>query len=131
MRIPGSVALAALGIALVVVGPASARRGIPPTIELDGCILPAEACPSPRDVVELRVGDRKLELAVEHLRFVTTTGLTTGKVLTELELRPVQVHGPKELDEKLRPGARLRLRGALRLAPHYLLLQSVEPLPTR
>jgi hypothetical protein len=105
--------------------PAMGRRRVPPTAELDGCVMPAEACASVRDIVQMRVGGRKIEFAVEHLSF-PTSGASGTKVLTELKLRGVNVQGPKELTEKLTTGASLRVRGLLRTGP-FLMLQSVEP----
>jgi hypothetical protein len=89
--------------------------------------MPAEACASTRDIVRMRVGDRKIDFAVERLSF-PTSGASSSKVLTELKLRGASVQGPKELTEKLTTGAHLRLRGTLRTGP-FLLLQSVEPRP--
>jgi hypothetical protein len=114
-------------VLLIAAPPATARRGVPPIIELDGCVLPAESCPPTRDIVEMIVGDEKRKFAVEVLRFVGGAGGSTGKVLTELKLRGLRVQGPKELIARLQPGSRRRVRGALRLGP-FLLLQAVEPL---
>ena len=128
MRTRTPSAVVTLLLVLAIATPAAARRiSVPPSIELEGCVLPAPACPSPRDVVEMNLDDRKVSFAVDALRFVSHTTASTGKVLTEMKLRPLRVHGPKELQEKMTSGASLRLRATLRLADRYLLLQSVEP----
>jgi hypothetical protein len=101
-------------------------RGVPPMVELDGCVKPTDGCAAVRDVVKINVGDRKLDFAVEQLRLLTSTA-SPGKVLTELKVRPLIVQGPKELTAKLTAGAHVRVRGTLRLASQMLLLQSVEP----
>jgi hypothetical protein len=113
---------------LLAATPASARRIVPPTIELDGCVLPSPACSETRDIVKMVVDDgRRVEFAVQTLRLLSTTSATSGKVLNELQLRGLRVHGPKELTQELEAGARRRVRGLLR-PPSYLLLQAVEPL---
>ena len=106
---------------------ASARMGsrVPPTVELEGCVMPTEACTASRDTIHMKVEDRTLEFRVERLTF-PTSGASGSKALTELKLRGVSVHGPKPLLAKLVPGTVIRLRGTLRTGP-YLLLQSVEP----
>ena len=123
---------AAIGVALLAVAPwVHARRvGAPPSIELDGCVLPSTVCAETRDVVEMRIGDETRKFAVEAARF-TTAGGTSSKLLAELKLRPLHVEGPKELLGKLTPGERRRVRGMLRLGPRYLLVQGVEPLGAR
>ena len=127
----GRLVLPVVATVALLSPPAMGRvgRGAPPTAELDGCVMPAEACASTRDVVRMRVGDRKLEFAVERLS-LPTSGASGSKVLTELKLRGVSVQGPKELTEKLTTGAHLRLRGVLRPGP-FLLLQSAEPRPEK
>ena len=86
-------------------------RGVPPVVELDGCVMPADGCAKVRDVVTMNVGGRKLEFAVEQLRLPTSTA-SPGKVLTELKLRPINVQGPKELTAKLTALHLERLRRA-------------------
>ncbi len=115
-----------MALALAIAALASARIAPPPTVEIDGCLMPAAPCTAVRDVINLRVGDQKLEFGVERLSFPTST-VSGSKVLTELKLRGVSVHGPAELTERLVTGAHLRLRGVLRPG-RMLLLQSVEPL---
>lgn len=117
-----------LGALLAGATSADARRGVPPTVELDGCVMPSTKCSRTSDVVDMMVDDKKLPFAVETLRFVTTTSASSGKVLTELRLRPLRVHGPKELTQKLEVGSHRRVRGALRLGAGYLMLMAVEPL---
>ena len=97
----------------------------PVIAQMDGCVLPSEACKTPRETIRMRVGDRKLEFAVEEMTF-PNTGASSSKALTELKLRGVSLQGPKELTEKVTTGSHLRLRGALRPGP-FLLLESVEP----
>ena len=127
-RTPSAAILVALFLALAIAAPVAARRiSVPPSIELDGCVLPAPACPSPRGVVEMNLDDRTVSFAVNVLRFISNTTASTGKVLTEMTLRPLRVHGPKELQEKLVAGASLRVRATLRLADRFLLLQSIQP----
>jgi hypothetical protein len=113
---------------LVAADPAAARRGVPPTIELDGCVQPSTKCRPTSDVVDMVVDGRKVPFGVETLRFVTSTNASPGKTLTELRLRPLRVQGPKPLTQQLEAGARRRVRGMLRLSVGYLLLQAVEPL---
>lgn len=120
----------ALAFAFLVAVPASARRIVPPTVELDGCVLPSTACDPRADVVEMTIDDEKKKFAVEELRVITATA-SSSKVLDELRLRGLRIHGPAELTRKLEPGPRRRVRGALRLGASYLLLQSVEPLEGR
>jgi hypothetical protein len=117
-----------LGVLLAGATSADARRGVPPTVELDGCVMPSTKCSRTSDIVNMVVDDKNLPFAVETLRFVTTTSASSGKVLTELRLRPLRVHGPKELTQKLEVGSHQRLRGALRLGSGYLLLMGVDPL---
>jgi len=119
----------ALVASLLVATAAPARMGsVPPTIELDGCVMPATACPKPREVIKLRLDERPIEFAVDDLRF-PTSGASTSKALTELRLRTFAVHGPKEFVARLAAGAHVRVRGPVRFGSRYLLLQSVEPLP--
>jgi len=116
---------------ILVATAATARMGgVPPTIELDGCVMPAAACPKPREVIELRLDERAIEFAVDDLRF-PTSGASTSKALTELKLRTFAVHGPKEFVARLAAGAHVRVRGAVRFGARYLLLQAVEPLPEK
>jgi hypothetical protein len=112
--------------ALVVASSAVARRTVPLSIELDGCVLPAPACEKVRDVVELNVGDQKLSFAVEEMRL--RNGASTSRLLTEMKLRPTRVHGPDEFLHKLVPGAHLHMRGGLRVGDRYLMVMAVEPL---
>jgi hypothetical protein len=112
---------------LVATSAAAARLAPPPTVEIDGCVMPAKACAKPRDVIVMRLGDEKLDFGVERLS-LPTSNASSAKVLTELRLRGVSVHGPGELTARLVKGAHLRLRGVLRPGP-YLLMQSVEARP--
>jgi len=115
--------------AILIATVATARvASAPPTIELDGCVMPASACPKPREVIKLRTDERTIEFAVDDIRF-PTSGASTSKALTELKLRTFALHGPKEFVEKLAAGARVRVRGAARFGSRYILLQAVEPLP--
>jgi hypothetical protein len=120
-------ALLVSALLLALAPHAHARRGVPPSIELDGCVLPSTVCGPSRDVVEMIVDDERRKFAVEAARF-TAAGGSSSKLLAELKLRPLRVEGPKELTGKLVPGERRRVRGTLRLGPRYLLLQGVEPL---
>jgi len=120
-------AVAALA-AVLAVSNASAR-GLPLSIELHGCILPAPACPPERDVVTLTVGDGKLSFGVEKLRLLSHVRASTAGVLHEMKMRPVRVHGPDELLHRLTPGAHVRVGAFLRLSQHYMILKSVEPEP--
>jgi hypothetical protein len=122
-------AIALAGVLVVVAAPAGARRRVPPVVELDGCVLPSDACEPKLDVVELVVDGEKRRFAVETLRYVTIRGGSGERTLTELRLRGLRVNGPKQLTSKILPGARQRLRGVLELAVGYLLLQGVDPLP--
>ena len=117
----------AVAVVLVTLLPAAgaAARGLPLTVELDGCVAPTTAC-STRDVVELNAGKRKLSFAVETLRVVSTSHATSGGVLAEMKLRPLRLHGPDELLHRLEPGAHVRMRGALRLRDRYLIVQAVD-----
>jgi hypothetical protein len=129
---PLPLAFGLVVVVLTAAPPATARRMVPPVIELDGCILPSESCKKPREEVEMVVDDQKRKFAVEELRFVSGVAGSTGKLLTEIHLRGLRVQGPKELTERLvEPGSRRRVRGLLRLETRHLLLQSVEPLGTR
>ena len=113
-------------IVLVAASVAAARR-LPPTVEIDGCVMPAAACPTPSDVITLRVGDGELRFGVERLS-LPPSNASSAKILTELRLRGATVNGPEELTRRLVAGAHLRLRAALMSGPR-LLLQSVEPRP--
>lgn len=117
-----------LGSILIATAAMARVRSAPPTLELDGCVLPASACPKPRDVITLRVDERSLEFAVDEIRF-PTSGASTSKALTEMKLHAFAVHGPKEFAAKLTAGAHVRVRAAARFGSRYLLLQAVEPLP--
>jgi hypothetical protein len=131
VRCPAATLLRASVFVLVLGVPslAAPRVSRPPVVEIDGCVMPAPACGSVRDVIRLRAGDRKLELAVERLSVPMST-TSSSKVLDELKLRGVSAHGPSELTARLVAGAHLRIRGVLRSGP-YLLLQSVEPRPEK
>jgi hypothetical protein len=117
-----------LGSTMIATGATARTRSVPPRIELDGCVMPAAACPAPRDVVKLRAGERSFEFAVDEIRF-PTSGASPSKVLTELKLRHFAVHGPKELVDRLTTGVHVRIRGALRLSSQYLIINAVESLP--
>jgi hypothetical protein len=121
--------LAATVIVLATCSVAASRTSRPPTVELDGCVMPATACTEVRDVVKLRVGDRKVDFAVERARIPGSTA-SESKLLTELELRGLTLHGPKEVTDRLAPGAHVRVRGILRSGP-MMLLQSIEPRPEK
>ena len=112
--------------AAVLAASSAAARGLPLIVELDGCVEPATACTA-SDRVTLNEGERKLSFAVETLRVLSSSGATSGKVLTEMTLRPLSVHGPDELVRKLEPGAHVRMKAALRLRERYLMVQSIEP----
>ena len=116
----------ALFLVVVLAAASAAARGLPLVVELDGCVEPATACTT-SDRVTLNEGDRKLSFAVETLRVLSSAAAPSGKVLTEMTLRPLRVHGPDELVHRLEPGAHLRMKAALRLRERYLMLQSVEP----
>ena len=120
----------AVALAALLTASTAAARGLPLTVELDGCVLPAPACPSPRDVITLDEGKRKLSFSVEEVR-VPGARATTGGVLDALKIRPVRVYGPGELAHRLATGAHVRIRAAFRRAERYLLLNSVEPLPEK
>src|SRR5262245_5514672 len=82
MKILALLAVVVLG---VLADLAAARvRGVPPVVELDGCVMPAEACKAVREVVTMNVDDRKLDFAVEQLR-IPGSAASPGKVLTELK----------------------------------------------
>ena len=116
-------------VSLVFSLPVQARRGMPPTVELDGCVLPSTtACRAGSEIVEMTVDDAQRQFAVETLRFVSVPDASTGKTLTELRLRGLRASGPKALTAKLVPGERQRVRGRLRLGTGHLLLQALEPL---
>jgi hypothetical protein len=116
-------------LALATAAPAFARSARPPTVEIDGCVMPATACADVRDVVKLRVDDRKVELAVERV-WLPGSAASGSKLLTELKLRGLTVHGPKEVTERLAAGAHVRVRGVLRSGP-MMLVQSIEPRPEK
>jgi hypothetical protein len=120
---------AAAVLALVVAAPAFGRSVRPPTVEIDGCVMPATACTEVRGVVKVRVDDRKVELAVERVWLPGSTA-SGSKLLTELELRGLTVHGPKEVTGRLAAGAHVRVRGVLRAGP-MMLVQSIEPRPEK
>src|SRR5262245_18634440 len=120
MRVAGLVLVAALVPAFDAGAP-----GLPLQVELDGCIEPAGGCVT-RDVVTLNEGKRKLSFAVETLRVLSSSHATSGGVLDELKLHPLRVHGPDGLVHRLTPGARVRMRCALRLRERYLIVQAVE-----
>jgi len=117
---------AALVFAAVLAVSNAAARGLPLLVELDGCVEPATACTT-SDRITLNEGKRKLSFAVETLRVLSSSGATSGKVLTEMTLRPLRVHGPDELVHQLAPGAHVRMKAALRLHERYLMVQSIEP----
>jgi len=112
--------------AVLTASNAAARAPLPLRIELDGCVQPTPGCET-RDVITLNEGDRKLSFAVETLRLLSSTHATSGSVLAEMRLRPIRVNGPDEVVHRLTPGARVRMRAALRLRQRYMLVQSVEP----
>ena len=116
-------------LALAAATSAFARSVRPPTVELDGCVRPATACADVRGKVKIRVDDRKLEFAVERAALPGSTA-SESKLLTELELRGLTLHGPKEVTGRLVPGAHVRVRGVLRSGP-MMLLQSIEPRPDK
>ena len=120
-------AVAALVLAAVV--PAFGRSVRPPIVEIDGCVQPATACTDVRGVVKVRVDDRTIELAVERAWLPDSTA-SESKLLTELELRGLTVHGPKEVTGRLAAGAHVRVRGVLRAGP-MMLVQSIEPRPEK
>jgi len=117
---------AALVFAAVLAASNAAARGLPLLVELDGCVEPATACTT-SDRITLNEGKRKLSFAVETLRVLSSSGATSGKVLNEMTLRPLRVHGPDELVHQLAPGAHVRMKAALRLHARYLMVQSIEP----
>jgi len=112
-------------LALAAATSALARSMRPPTVELDGCVMPATACTEVRGTVKIRVDDRKVDFAVERAAVPGSTA-SESKLLTELELRGLTLHGPKEVTGRLVAGAHVRVRGVLRAGP-MMLLQSVEP----
>lgn len=116
-------------LALATSAPAFARSARPPTVEIDGCVMPATACADVRGVVKVRVDDRKIELAVERV-WLPGSAASGSKLLTELELRGLTVHGPKEITGRLAAGAHVRVRGILRAGP-MMLVQSIEPRPDK
>ena len=116
-------------LALATSAPAFARSARPPTVEIDGCVLPATACADVRDVVKVRVDDRKIELAVERV-WLPGSAASGSKLLTELKLRGLTVHGPKEITGRLAAGTHVRVRGILRAGP-MMLVQSIEPRPEK
>ena len=118
-------------VLLAVAASALAGHGVPPVVELDGCILPATSCTKVREEVEMVIDDQRRKFAVEDLRFVSGLAGSTSKLLTEIRLRGLQVQGPKELKARLEPGSRRRVRGLLRLSTRNFLLQAVEPLGTQ
>jgi hypothetical protein len=121
---------AAVVLALAMSSVAGARVSRPPTVELDGCVTPATACTDVRDVVKLRVGkDRNVDFAVERVGIPGSTA-SESKLLTELKLRGLTLHGPKETTDRLGSGAHVRIRGVLRSGP-MMLLQSIEPRPEK
>ena len=119
----------AVALALAAAAPAFARSARPPTVEIDGCVKPATACADVRGVVKVRVDDRKVELAVEQVSLPGSTA-SGSKLLTELELRGLSIHGPKEITVRLVAGAHVRVRGVLRAGP-MMLVQSIEPRPDK
>jgi hypothetical protein len=124
-----SLRAVAIVLTLATAAPVFARSARPPTVEIDGCVMPATACADVRGVVKVRVGDRKIELAVERV-WLPGSAASGSKLLTELELRGLTVHGPKEVTGRLAPGAHVRVRGVLRTGP-MMLVQSIEPRPAK
>jgi hypothetical protein len=124
-----SVRAAVAVLVLAAVVPAFGRSARPPIVEIDGCVQPATACADVRGVVKVRVDDRKIELAVERAWLPGSTA-SESKLLTELELRGLTLHGPKEVTARLVAGAHVRVRGVLRSGP-MMLLQSIEPRPEK
>jgi hypothetical protein len=116
-------------LVLAAVAPAFGRVARSPTVEIDGCVQPATACADVRGVVKVRVDDRKIELAVERVLLPGSTA-SGSKLLTELELRGLTIHGPKEVTGRLAAGAHVRVRGVLRAGP-MMLVQSIEPRPEK
>ncbi len=121
--------IAVVVLALATSVPAFARSARPPTVEIDGCVLPATACADGRGVVKVRVDDRKIELAVERVS-LPGSAASGSKLLTELELRGLTIHGPKEITGRLAAGAHVRVRGILRAGP-MMLVQSIDPRPEK
>ena len=121
MRLPRALVFVA-----VLAASTAAARGLPLLVELDGCVEPATACTT-SDRITLNQGKRKLSFAVETLRVLSGAAAPSGKVLTEMTLRPLSLHGPDEVVHKLAPGAHVRMRAALRLHERYMMVQSVEP----
>src|SRR5262249_11521237 len=98
-----------LVLVLLATVPAVGRVGrIPPTAELDGCVLPAPACPKPRQVVKLRLDKRTIDFGLETLRLGST--LASLRTQSELARRPLSVHGANDLVARLTEGANLRIR---------------------
>jgi hypothetical protein len=121
--------IAVVVLALATSVSAFARSARPPTVEIDGCVLPATACADVRGVVKVRVDDRKIELAVERV-WLPGSAASGSKLLTVLELRGLTIHGPKEITGRLAAGAHVRVRGILRAGP-MMLVQSIEPRPEK
>ena len=117
-------------LSVLLLASIAAARGIPLNVELDGCVLPAPACPSTRDVITLNEDKRTLSFSVDEIR-VPGARATPLDVLDALRIRPARVYGPDELKHKLVAGAHVRIRAVFRRAERYLLLSSVEPLPEK
>jgi hypothetical protein len=113
-----------VALLLVAMPVAAVRVRAPVTADIDGCVMPATACPKPRDVFTMRLRDQKLQFAVDQLS-IPTSSVSSSKVLTELRLRGAAVNGPAELTSRLTPGAHLRIRAIVQSGPR-LLLQSIE-----
>jgi hypothetical protein len=128
MRIPAvTLLLLATVASLVSARPPGKGTMVPQTVEIDGCVLPADGCEQKaRDVLDLSVGDRTIRFAVREMRVVSGAQLGAS-LLATLRGRPLRVVGPDDLTAQLAPGSRLRLRGSLRSgSTHMLFLQGVE-----
>ena len=126
VAIAASLTILALGSVALARPPSGATR-VPHTIDLEGCVLPSDACNDKPTVETLAViaGDDTVQLKVTRARVVIGSVLA-ATLLREMTLRPLRTLGPEEIIDRIVPGAEIRIRSVVRLSTGILLVQSVD-----
>lgn len=106
-------------------------RALPPPVTLPFlvrarvCAGPDALCPKPDAELDVVINGVQRKIGISDLVVVQGTA-TSGTVLSDLEVPPVYMYGPKAELDKLTPGRRLRMRALVRIGAHYIFVDSLE-----
>jgi hypothetical protein len=128
MQLRWTMAAAAGLVGAVLVTPVV--RAFPPPVALPllvkakVCAGPDTLCPKPDAELDVVINGVERKIGISDLTVLQGT-VTSGTVLSDLEVPPVYMYGRDEELAKLTPGRKLRMRAVVRIGAHYIFVDSL------